>query len=337
MMQTIAMGDAWGLPCEGMGPRRARWWLDVERGVRFRFFGALSAAGVVSDDTEQTALVLQSILRAQRDGGDVVEGAARHLRRAMIAFVARLPFGVGLGTLRAVAKLTLGAQHGVHTAGNGAAMRAGFIGLLIDDADTRRRLGRALAEVTHTHPQGIEGALWLAELVHLVAHADPDVDDVKARRQWVRQACDAVVQDDVLGAAILNAASTSSTTALPTTGYIVHSTAVVAQDFVLHGHRPLQALQATIERGGDADTHAAMLGAVVGAGRAHEDHDVIAAHFQRLLPGPFGPHHLMALVEAIDPDAPVPSIAHLRGGLRSLLLMPLVLLHGFARLLPPYG
>ena len=52
----VALGDALGLPCEGMSARSiARRFGAVDR------FRLLGQTGFVSDDTEQTALIAQSL------------------------------------------------------------------------------------------------------------------------------------------------------------------------------------------------------------------------------------------------------------------------------------
>jgi ADP-ribosylglycohydrolase len=61
-----AYGDALGLAAEGMSARAiARRFGAVER------FNLLGRKGFVSDDTEQSALVAQSLARHQRGSGSV--------------------------------------------------------------------------------------------------------------------------------------------------------------------------------------------------------------------------------------------------------------------------
>ena len=111
-----ALGDALGLPFEGLTAT------EVARyGKRLDRFMLAGSTGFVSDDTEQSALLLESVLAAR---GDVRE-ATRRFRWAMLGFLLRLPFGIGLATLRACLRIACGRkQSGVRSAGNGAAMRA---------------------------------------------------------------------------------------------------------------------------------------------------------------------------------------------------------------------
>src|SRR5262245_43011487 len=87
-----ALGDALGLPAEGLEPAeilRRFGALD-----RFSLFGR---RGFVSDDTEQTALVAEALIREPNDA----DRCARVFRRSLLGWFLRLPFGIGFSTLRA--------------------------------------------------------------------------------------------------------------------------------------------------------------------------------------------------------------------------------------------
>ena len=140
-----AYGDALGLAVEGMSAKAiARRFGAVER------FHLLGRKGFVSDDTEQSALVAQSLARHPDD----LDAAARGFRLSLLGWFLRLPWGVGLATVRACVRIALGLRRsGVQSAGNGAAMRAAVIGAAIDDPAQRRAWSDRFAEVTHTDPR----------------------------------------------------------------------------------------------------------------------------------------------------------------------------------------
>ena len=145
-----ALGDALGLPCEGMSARSiARRFGRVDR------FRLLGKTGFVSDDTEQSALVAQSLARYPDD----VDAFVRAFRRALFGWFCRLPWGIGLATLRSCVRMGLGVSpSGVVSAGNGAAMRAAIVGVFFHDLpEQRHEFGRALAQVTHRDERAIEG------------------------------------------------------------------------------------------------------------------------------------------------------------------------------------
>ncbi|MDA1232997.1 MAG: ADP-ribosylglycohydrolase family protein [Planctomycetota bacterium] len=94
-----AVGDALGLPYEGISPRRAVKLLGPP--TRFRF---LFGRGMVSDDTEHTVLVAESLIESGGEAAFVEKAFARRLKRWFLL----LPAGVGLATAKACFKLLIG-------------------------------------------------------------------------------------------------------------------------------------------------------------------------------------------------------------------------------------
>jgi ADP-ribosylglycohydrolase len=85
-----AVGDALGLPYEGLSPRRAvRLFPDTRK--HHLLFGK----GMVSDDTEHACFVAQAIVRANGDVDVFRKRVARSLRWWLLG----LPAGVGFATL----------------------------------------------------------------------------------------------------------------------------------------------------------------------------------------------------------------------------------------------
>ena len=113
-----AVGDALGLPYEGLTPRRAGRCYGPPDRYRF-FFGR----GMVSDDTEHTCLVARALAVSDAD----VEVFLRDLAWGLRLWLLGLPAGTGLATLRAALKLWIGfspRRSGVTSAGNGADARS---------------------------------------------------------------------------------------------------------------------------------------------------------------------------------------------------------------------
>lgn len=329
-----AVGDALGLPAEGLsGPAAALLFRD---GLRFRLLGR---AGFVSDDTEQSALLAQAIIRHPSD----VAACVRSFRRSLLGWFLRLPWGIGFATLRASVRIALGLRRtGVCSAGNGAAMRAGVIGLAFPrDRARRQALGRLIAETTHTDPRAIEGALFVAELARECACVASAVVDRHALVERAR----AVVKDPSLAAALTKAAALAragvdddaAAARLGTTGFVVHTLGFAAWCFLAHGDTPLGAIGVAIGHGGDADTIGAIVGGWVGA--LHGEQALPAALVARVNDGPFGPTHLVALGAAVDAvargePAEAPPWSAARALFRNLALFPVILAHGLLRLLP---
>ena len=334
LLLGCAIGDALGLPCEGMAAATiARRFGRVDR---FRLLGPW---GFVSDDTEQAALVAQSLVRYPRD----VEACARAFRWTLAGWFLRLPFGIGLGTLRACLGILVGRQRGVRSAGNGAAMRAPIIGAVLwDDAAARRRLGVAVAETTHTDPRAVAGALYAAELAAGCVGASTDAD----RAALVTAALEVAEPSELrraIGRALTLAAAGAETeeaaATLGTTGYVVATLAMASFAFVRHGEDPERALVEAVGAGGDTDTIAAIAGSWCGA--LHGASALPERLIERLVGGPFGPAHLRALAEALPlaragAAVVVPRYSFVGALLRNLSLYPVVLAHGLRRVLPPW-
>src|SRR3954471_18836892 len=114
----MAVGDALGLPAEGMSRRRQRrLFPDVGR------YHFLFGRGMASDDTEHACLTAQALITSAGDAERFAGDLARRLRWWFLG----LPAGIGRATARACLKLWLGyppGRSGVFSAGNGPAMRS---------------------------------------------------------------------------------------------------------------------------------------------------------------------------------------------------------------------
>ena len=110
-----ALGDSIGLPLEGLSPGR----IAKLRPTRLKQSFALGY-GMLSDDTDHSIFVAQALLQSEGD----VRRFRTKLRWKLKLWLVSLPAGIGLGTLRSIVRMWLGfANPGVHSAGNGAAMR----------------------------------------------------------------------------------------------------------------------------------------------------------------------------------------------------------------------
>lgn len=139
-----AVGDALGLPAEGLTPRRRRRLFPGSWRHRF-----LLGHGMISDDTEHALLVAQSLLNSPADPAAFQRNLARHLRWWFLG----LPAGIGLATARACVKLCMGFppnRSGVFSAGNGPAMRTAIIGgYFCGNPTAVEAFVRSSTEITH--------------------------------------------------------------------------------------------------------------------------------------------------------------------------------------------
>lgn len=328
-----ALGDALGLACEGMSAKAiARRFGVVDR------FRMLGRTGFVSDDTEQSALIAQSLAKFPDD----VDACVRSFQRSLLGWFCRLPWGVGMATIRSCFRIGLGlAPSGVTSAGNGASMRAAVIGVYFQDRPNERRIfGKALAEVTHRDPRAVEGALFVAETASCCARSSPG-----ACRTALLVQARGVVNDLELGMAIdrgLSLAEKGAETldaaqVCGTSGFVVHTVAFASYCFARHGDEPLRALTKAVGAGGDADSIAAILGAWLGA--LHGESNLPGSLIDRIHDGAFGPTHLRSLAVCLSErregrSGRVPRYSPVAALARNLALYPVVLGHGFRRLAP---
>jgi len=318
-----AVGDALGLAMEGMsGGAVARAFPRIDR------FYMLGKVGFVSDDTEQSALLAQSLAQHRES----IDGCVKAFRSALLGWFFRLPWGIGWGTLRACVRIACGLeQSGVPSAGNGAAMRAAVIGVVFRHDPTRRRVyADSLSRVTHTDVRAVEGARFVAELAALASLSSRDVN----RAALVERALEVVTETSLRRAlerakqlACGNAATSLAAQELGNSGFVLCSVGLATYCFTRWGDNTEHALVETIRAGGDTDSNAAIVGACCGA--LHGEHGLPRRLVTALHDGPFGPTHLRRLAAAlaapnVAPDVRFSSLAALA---RNLTLFPVALAH----------
>lgn len=318
-----AVGDALGLPAEGMTAEavRRRW----GRLERYRLLGPI---GFVSDDTEQAALVAQALARHPGDA----QACAAAFRRSLVGWFWRLPFGVGLATVRACLKATAGmTETGVASAGNGAAMRSAVVGAFFPDQDERRRaFAEALARVTHTDARAVEAAVFVADVA---AHCRTDaLAALRAASASLRHPELLAAVGKAFDLVSRSAGAEEAVAALGNSGYCVQTVAFSAFLFGRFGADPRACLVETASAGGDADSIGAVVGGWLGAmyGAQGLPEELVS----RLCPGPFGRRHLEGLARALKEGSAPPGYFWPAALLRNLALYPVVLAHGLRRLIP---
>jgi ADP-ribosylglycohydrolase len=336
-----ALGDALGLPTEGMSAQAiARRFGQVER------FHLLGRTGFVSDDTEQAALVAQSLARFPEDA----ERCASDFRRALLGWFFRLPWGIGRATALACLRIALGLRpSGIRSAGNGAAMRAAIVGaFFFDQPERRERFGRAIAEVTHRDSRAVEGALFVAEMTAALV-GQQAIEPNQHVETWTSIRASALrdVTEPTLRAALARASELARESAqtgteeaareLKTSGFVLHTVPFALFCFLRFGDEPVRALAEAISAGGDTDSIAAILGAWMGA--RHGASGLPIQLLAQIYDGPFGPAHLRALAGCLarlreGQPAAVPGYSAPAALARNAALWPVILAHGLRRLLP---
>ncbi len=169
-----AVGDAVGFVVEGAPPEEAAAYIElwVRPGRAAERARSPFPFGQYSDDTQ----LARELLIVFRETGRV-ESAVFAARIAEL-FRTGADVGAGPGTRAAAARLIRGgsweeAAAQAPYAGNGAAMRAGPLGLLVHNADELVRLATAASCVTHADPRCAAGAVAVAGAVALASRPGP--------------------------------------------------------------------------------------------------------------------------------------------------------------------
>jgi ADP-ribosylglycohydrolase len=338
-----AVGDSVGLPAEGMSRRRIG--KRFGEGWRHRL---LLGRGMVSDDTEQTVFVAQSLL-AHPDSPDRF---ARRMGWCLRLWISALPAGVGFGTLRATLRLWLGfppSRSGVFSAGNGAAMRVAPIGARFwRDPERLDRYVRACTSLTHTDPRALVGARAVARLVASGVGSSPNE---RPDREFFVGALRDCGPDDAEWIELVSVLADADRQGLSVqqlserlgcgsgvTGYVYRTVPVAAYAWLRHFGDFERSLESVLDCGGDTDTTGAIVGAL--AGGVVGVTGIPKRWVDGIMDWPRGVPLLLRLGQrlAANEDSPSSPVRYFWPAVpaRNLLFLIVVLLHGLRRLLPPY-
>ncbi len=346
----IAVGDALGLPLERLTPQRAR-----------KIFGAINAGfgmhlfcgrGLVSDDTEHAIFTLQDFVASHGDNSRFEKDLARRMKK----WLCLLPPGTGMATAKSCLKLLFGispSRAGVYSAGNGPAMRAPILGVLANDDDQLKQFVRVCTQITHTDPKAELGALAIAFAARCASTSTrfsppdffeklPQLLDQPDRTQNYTDGRNEFMELLEKVAASLERGQSTPEFALSlglnhgVSGYIYHTVPVCLHAWLSHQNDFSAAVVNVLRCGGDADSTAAIVGGIVGAQVG--ENRIPAEWRDKIIEWPRTVSWMQkvayAAAESCEIKTPlwfVPATF-----VRNLLLLVIVLLHGFRRLLPPY-
>lgn len=350
----MAVGDALGLPREGIRPGRARR-MYGSAPLRHRLvFGR----GMVSDDTEHLRMAACALLQQPTDVGQF----AKSLEWQLKWWLAALPAGTGMATARSILKLWAGWPadlSGVYSAGNGPAMRAGVIGLCMSrDEDRWRDYVRTSTRITHTDPCAEIGAVLIALAARETIRRNGLVDPIEfltlcrqepLTDEW--QNALSLVEQSVIVQESADEFAARIQCERGISGYIIHTVAAVLFCWLRWPGEFRRPLEEVIMLGGDADTTGALLGGLAGAscGAAAIPTEWIS----RLIEWPYSVSWMRTVLspqlqQRFGPEIPRP-VPPSRVALpypqpfnalfvltRNLGFLGIVLTHGIRRLLPPY-
>ncbi len=341
----MALGDAIGLPREGLTPARAARRFGAVRG-----HALLLGRGMVSDDTEHACMTGQALLASGAQPARLARSLAWRLRGWLLG----VPAGVGFATLRAIGRLWLGwspTTSGVRSAGNGPAMRAPIIGACLHGDPAALAAAIAVAtRITHRDPRADDGALAIALATAHAARRGAAVD-AAALLAELRGRCRHPATQQALADVDAALARGEPTAALAArlglgrgvTGYVLHTVPIALHAWLRQPAAYRAIVTEVVALGGDIDTVAAIAGGLAGTtvGGAGLPADWLAGLWEWPRSAAWIRRLAAALASAF-PDGraqgPAPTVPLCWPGLalRNPLFLAIVLGHGLRRLAPPY-
>ncbi len=332
-----ALGDSLGLPSEGMSRARIskRWKGPLEQ--RFLF-----GRGMLSDDTEHTILVSQSLLLC---GGDPTIFQKR-LASKLRWWFAALPAGIGLATAKAILKLWIGippGRNGVFSAGNGPVMRAPILGVyFVNDRGLRAEFVKASTVLTHTDPKAVEATMMAADCAAFATNGETRSDIILDRMKEIadspewRQPIQQIEASLAQGVSVKQFADEMGFSK-GVSGYAVHTMTMVLFIWLRHRTDFSTIVSEAIACGGDTDSVAAIAGGIAGA----EAGAFPPKWLSKLSDFPYTVGYLTRLGSGLDESAEAgplkpPSVSNWQIIPRNFLFFLAVLFHGFRRIFPPY-
>jgi ADP-ribosyl-[dinitrogen reductase] hydrolase len=258
----LACGDALGRPVEFMSPEE----IQAEHGTVTEFFGDGThgqPAGTITDDTTLALYLIANLLEHEGFNAD-------HYAEQLVEWFESDPFDVGVTTMSSITWLqdgvpadeagykTLESRGANNAAGNGSVMRCAPLAITYpDDHDKLQEVSRASSEITHADERCTHGCAALNLTIAAILNGVEDpleyaLDELSEDApadlvERLEQVPDGLDESD-----------------LQNSGYVV-DTLEAALYFALTAESPEEAIVAAVNNGGDADTIAAIAGAVVGA------------------------------------------------------------------------
>ncbi|HYF34814.1 MAG TPA: ADP-ribosylglycohydrolase family protein [Prosthecobacter sp.] len=331
LLLGACVGDALGLPAEGLPPQRiAKRWRRIWK-MRLLF-----GRGLVSDDTEHTVMVTLALQHHPAD----VQAFQRDLARRLRWWFAALPPGIGLATAKACIRLWLGfgcTRSGVFSAGNGPAMRSAIIGAYFaDDPFRRGEYVRASTRITHIDPKAEVAARAVADTAAWVIRGESvdqllrSLTSLSADAEWqaaMRHIKDATAAGMEVGGLVHRLGLSGGPS-----GYAYHTVPVALYAFLHHRGDYRNGLEAALNCGGDTDTVGAIAGALLGLSSGVSA--IPAEWLGRISDWPLSVNRLRNLARNFCDHTPPPfSWWHwLLMPARNMVMLAIVLAHGFRRL-----
>jgi len=269
LMMGVAIGDALGLPREGL-----------KRRIALKMFGRpslsfqlLPAIGLYSDDTQLMLMAAQAMLRSRSEWRPFRKSFLRRLAWYPLS----IPVGAGRVTIVAAFKSWLrftGWSTGCKSAGNGPATRAMFITLALHGTDHRTlKWIEDATRLTHNDSLAVDGCQTLSRLAQIAGTSkNKSLDRSEALEQLIVGSKENLIQEKLEQLRPFLASDRSPSAVARhfgwdygISGFIVPTVVMATYCFLRYPTNFERAVQSSIRLGGDTDSVAAIVGGLVGA------------------------------------------------------------------------
>lgn len=364
LLLGTAVGDALGLPMEGLNPIQIRnlgWFPNADSNatttnyltatLRHRL---IFGRGMISDDTEHALLVGLCLLRFPNTVEQFRSCLAWRLRLWFLA----LPPGIGLATARATIKLLLGISplnSGVYSAGNGPAMRAAIIGAVCyRDLNLLKKLISTSTCMTHTDNRAQVGALAVAlGAAYVMNQSSTTVESASQRNLQLLQQWQTLAPEDTEWQELLSKLAAGLNAELSVadlvynlgftngiSGYIYQTVPVALYAWLRHYGDFATTLSNVLALGGDTDTVGAIAGAL--AGVVTGDTGIPKPWIDGIADWPRSTNVLIQVADALTlkldatTQHATTTVRYFYPAVfvRNMLFLMIILFHGLCRLLP---
>ncbi len=332
------VGDSLGLPAEGISAKRISnlGWSNWKQ--RFIF-----GKGMLSDDSEHTYMLAESLLQSSEDSTLFINLFARKLRWWLFG----CPAGIGYATLKSIIKLCFGYKpqnSGVFSAGNGPAMRATVLGIYFHDNEFKRRdFNEKSTIITHTDSKCLVATTAITELAaYIYNNGKPSLTDLKkllqfknTDKEWSKIVTKLI--DNLKADKSLEHFAEELECRNGVSGYIYQTVPIALYAVIRHYGEFEKTLTSVLNLGGDTDTAGAITGALSALTTSEQ---INKEWLNSIIEWPRTPQKygelacsLAKLKQGYEVKQPF-QITKLALPLRNLIFLLIVLFHCILRLLP---
>lgn len=257
----LAIGDAVGLRYENVKPN----WINEKN------IGKVCFGGAISDDTEHMFLISKSILKTNN-----IIDFKNYFRKELQKWIFSLPVNIGKTTGISIIRSFFKSGYGVAGTGNGSVMRIAPVGLIFhNDILSLNDYAEASCRITHNSDESVVNSIAIARLIAYIINKEineknkPKLSDViellksiSPAKFWIDTIfeLEESINNNIEPIELVN----KWTHGNGASGYTKYSTLLSIYCWWKYYGDYEKTITEIIKCGGDTDTNAAIVGAIVG-------------------------------------------------------------------------